>query len=315
MAKRETERTQEHYPLHRGPFLFAPHFLAVSEWFPEFNRIIERTLSDASAVGTIGKPRDGRQALIKFSVSEMMIDGDGGLFFVDQLGSFEAKDFDDSFWNFWSGPCGAPRQFFEELHDPVNVGKIGADYRAVRAFSNLLYFRMKHRFEKALKCGIAEITARLATPFNDRSVLEPWQLKCMELVKRQRERYFEDDRDLDKAIGQDGTKVFGLGVTLAYGTLAASGVAELAMRPRGRRPSVDRVKLDELMIELIRKRGVPSRKTPRWTNELLVKAVKERMKVGRTTILENLPSVIAALKKERSSAGFRQSGNSKLRVN
>jgi hypothetical protein len=305
MAKRKLEQSDDWYPIHRGPFLFAPHFLTVSEWFLEFNRVVRISLLDTKAMASIDKPRSGRQMLIKFPKSEMMIDGDGGMFFVDQLGQSEAED-DDGFWNYWSGPGGTPTQFFEELRDPANVRKIGTDYESIFRFSELLYLRMTKRFEKALKSGFAKLTAYIGTPFGERTLLEPWQLKHIKLVGRERERYFEDDHDLDEGISQDGKKIFGLGVTPIIRPVSASFAApEVVGRPRGRRRSIDREQLQNLMLDLVRKKGIPSAKTPKWTRELLVKAVMSQMQVGRTTVFENIPSVIEKFKEERGRKGLR----------
>jgi hypothetical protein len=78
MAKRKPDQSEDRYPIHRGPFLFAPHFLTVAEWFSDFNRIAQKALSDAKATATIERPRDGRLMLVKFPESEMTVDGDGG---------------------------------------------------------------------------------------------------------------------------------------------------------------------------------------------------------------------------------------------
>jgi hypothetical protein len=293
-------QAKDQYPIHRGPFLFAPHFLTPPEWFPNFSRLIEKALLAVKAKATIVKPTDsnGRCVRIEFSNAEMTIDGDAGIFFVDKLGTSKL-DFDEMPFPDWSGPCGVPRQYFRELSQPDYIARLDHDHKNVCKFSSLLYRWMKHRFAKAQAQGIARLTARVGRPFAKPTIIDAWQLQHLRLVEKEREKYFEDDRDLDDAIGSDGTKIFGLGVTPVIRSLGAEPAEpEAVMKPRGRRPSIDHAKLHVLIVGLIRKRGIPGRKNPRWTGELLVKAVKSQMQVGRTAILKTLPSVIAEYKKE-----------------
>jgi hypothetical protein len=319
MAKHGPKLVKDRYPLHRGPFLFAPHFLTVSEWFPDFHRLIEKVLLDVNVTATILKPYEGRQARIEFSEAEMTIDGDGGIFFVDKLGTsnlpFEEMTSDD-----WSGPCAAPRQFFEELRDPRYIALLGNDYKVVCKFADLLYRRMEHRFGKALKNGLGQVTARIGSQFAEPTDIDAWQLGYLNVIQKERERYFSDDRDFDEAVARDGTRLFGLGVApiIVGDTVSANAHHEKASGTRGRKPTVNYDELHRVMLALIRTKGIPGPKKPNWTGALFVKAVRAQIgstAPGRTTIFENLRPVIAAFKKHQSSMGFRQSDNSKPRVN
>lgn len=309
---------EDRYPLHRGPFLFGPGFLTVESWYPSFHELIVQVLDQVNVSARISRSAewDGRQALVEFSGVEMVIDGDGGLFWVDSLG-MRNVEFDATTEEDWTGPAGAPDVFFRELDTEENIGRLGPDYRDVRKFSHRLFLKMRHRFESSLASGAAMITAMVGSEFVARSLLEPWQTRYLTIKEIERESWFTDDRTLDEAVGRDGTKLFGLAVVpeSASARPVVHPISRSAKGKRGRKPTIDHQRLSEVMLDLMRKRGVPDSRTPNWTGEIFAKQVKAKLGVGRTTILENLPPVIERYRKELQHKGFRQSANSKTTVN
>lgn len=310
-------RSKELYPLHRGPFLFSPQFLTAADWFQNFSQLIEKVLLDAHMAATLSKGSGSRSVLVKFSNCEMTVDGDGGLFFLDDLG-FSDIPFDDDRIPFsdWYSPCGEFPVFLEELQESATIARLGAEHRGISKFSSMLYLRTRHRFESALKQGAAEISACLGSPFAERSSIEAWKLSHLKLIKKERESFFIDDRELDRAVSDDGINIFGLAITpLVTSSAVARTAVTTAKGKRGRKPTIDRQHLQDVMLDHVRKRGVPGPKTPNWTGEILARQLKKELGVGRTTVLENLPPVIEKYNKQLRHGGFRQSANSKTTVN
>jgi hypothetical protein len=310
-------RSKELYPLHCGPFLFSPQFLTAADWFQNFSELIEKVLLDAHMTATLSKGSGSRSALVKFSNCEMTVDGDGGLFFLDELG-FSDIPFDDDRIPFsdWYCPCGKPPVFLEELQEPDTIARLGAEHRGISKFSSILYLRMKHRFEKALKQGTAQISACLGSPFTERSEIEAWKLSHLKLVEKERESFFTDDRELDQAVSDDGIKIFGLAITpLVTSSAVARTAVTTAKGKRGRRRTIDRQRLEDVMLDHIRKRGIPGPKKSNWTGRIFAKQVAKELGVGCTTVTDNLRPVIEKYNKQLQRSGFRQSANSKTTVN
>jgi hypothetical protein len=310
-------RSKELYPLHRGPFLFSPQFLTAADWFQNFSQLIEKVLLDAHMAATLSKGSGSRSVLVKFSNCEMTVDGDGGLFFLDDLG-FSDIPFDDDRIPFsdWYSPCGEFPVFLEELQESATIARLGAEHRGISKFSSMLYLRMRHRFESALKQGAAEISACLGSPFAERSSIEAWKLSHLKLIKKERESFFIDDRELDRAVSDDGINIFGLAITpLVTSSAVARTAVTTAKGKRGRKVEIDYKRLNEVTLDLLRKRGVPGPKKPNWTGKIFVKHVMRKVKAGETMIRENLRSIIKNQEKQLPHSGFRQSANSKTTVN
>jgi hypothetical protein len=135
---------EDRYPLHRGPFLFSPQFLTVADWFQNFSSLIEKVFLDIGVSADFIRGYGNRSAVIKFSNCEMTVDGEGGLFSIDDLGFSDRLRLpgNDDFLEGWSGPGGAPDQFFRDLGDRRYVSHLGANYKNVSKFSSMSVVRI-----------------------------------------------------------------------------------------------------------------------------------------------------------------------------
>jgi hypothetical protein len=267
MAKGKPVLEPRIYPLHRGPFLFAPHFLSKTNWFGGFESLISDVLETSDITGKILNPYDGRQALIEIGAVEMTVDGDGGVFCVDQLGVCGSNDDDSSRW---SGPLAAPLQFFQEMDTDENVERLGSDYKNVCTFSKHLYQRMRNRFEKAIREGFAQIFASLDQPLNPLSSIEFHNLRHLRFVNVCRDTFLQEDFELDDAVTQDGRKAFGLGVS-------PTGLSSPTMRKRpGRKKQFKDADIDAEILVLLHKRGVPEQGM-KWNDTQLVNRVMKAL--------------------------------------
>jgi hypothetical protein len=175
---------------------------------------------------------------------------------------------------------------------------------------------MEQRFKNALKSGEALVSACIGSPLAERSDIEAWKLHYLKLVEKERELFFSDDRNLDQAVSDDGIKIFGLAITpLVMSSSLGRTAVTMAKEKRGRPVVIDRTRLDGVMLDLLRSRGIPSPKKPNWTGKIFVEHVRKTMKVGGTTIRKNLRSLIENNKKQLQHGGFRQYANSKTTVN
>jgi hypothetical protein len=298
------------FPLHRGPFLFGPSFLSTSDWFLEFRSLMERILAQLNISGKIVQPSDGRLARIEIGAVEITIDGGGGIFTVNELGLWDSDEHD---YSHWVGPFGTPEQFLVQLNDQTNIDLLGSDHRSVQDFSELLFKYMSLRFEKALQDGLGQLTARMDSPFSPTTALDFWQRRYLKLVEKDREKYLVEDMDLDAAIGHGGKKIYGLGVLPLNSNTAISAQEKFGKAAsRGRKRTVDYAGLDEIMLNLLRQRGIPSPKKPNWTGDMLAKAVISELgkkAPSRATILNNLALVKERFKKEQSRKDLQQSSN------
>jgi hypothetical protein len=299
------------YPVHRGPFLFAPHFLTEEQWFPEFYSLIEQVLAQVEVTAEIVHLYEGRHARIIFSKAEMTIDGQGGLFVVDELGSSYKEDG-------WLGPLGTPDRFLRELEEKQSIDQLGHDYRNIQSVATLLARSMSNRFKKALQSGLAQLTARKGSPFSDPCILETWQLRYLKINDEDREDFLTDDLELDEATGSDDTKLFGLGVAATQLMLGPdTAVSTPRVTRRGPKQTVDHDKVESVMHSLLRQRGRPSPKTPMWTGEIFARVVREKMgsaAPSRATILKKLPLAFEKYRRELSSNGFSQSPISEIQL-
>lgn len=317
-TKPPVDRSKELYPLHRGPFLFSPRFLTASDWFQNFSDLIGKVLLEVGVNANLVRGPGDRCAIIKFTNFDMTVDGDGGLFFLDDFGFSDRVLLpeDDNFLDGWSGPCGAPDQFFQELGDHSHILQLGADYKGIRRFSSRLYLLMEQRFKNALKSGEALVSACIGSPLAERSDIEAWKLHYLKLVEKERELFFFDDRNLDQAVSDDGIKIFGLAITpLVTSSAVARTAVTTAKGKRGHPVVIDHNRLNEVILDLLRTRGIPGPKRPNWTGRIFIEHVRKTMKVSGTVIRENLRLLIDNNKKQLQHSGFRQCANSKTSVN
>ena len=317
MAKLKTNRLKAteqsvRYPLHRGPFLFAPHFLTGENWFPEFHSLIERVLAHLELSALVVKEQEGRHALIRFSNSEFTIDGQAGLFSVDEI-SFSEKD------DAWTGPYGTPAVFLRQLRDREYAECLGSERDAIESFSMMLSRFMSQRFERAIQNGAAQITARIGSPFAEASEIELWQLDYFKINTDYRNDFMTEDFKLDEVVAKDGTKLFGIGFTP---TMAVDDVKNTVGKPsapkkRGRPVTVDHDALDYAILGQLHRKGIPMPSKPSWTGEIFAEAVRAELgrdAPKRTLILGKLPPLIQKYKRDLKNKGFQQSAKSKIRL-
>ena len=274
MAKEDTKpysaRALGPFPIHRGPFVFGPHILSRAEWSITFQTLIKQVLAQANITGQVFCPSGDRLARIEFKTAEMIADGDGGMFAVNERGDWLTDDD----MSHWSGPFGPPKQFFRELDEPENVTRLGPDYQNVRDFALLLYRYMEIRFQRALEEGIAQITGCVERPPAPSIPIPFQQMPYLHLVERDSpdDFYLIEDLQLDEAVTKGGARVYCLGVVPVRG----AAVAALSVKRRGPKRVHDEAAIDSTIIELLHQKGLPSR-AQRWTQSRLIEAVVARL--------------------------------------
>jgi hypothetical protein len=195
-------RARGPFPLHRGPFLFGPNFLSKAEWPAAFRCLVERVLAQVQVSAEIICEPNDRTARIAFNAVEMIVDGAGGIFSVDERGSWGLDDDGSG----WCGPFGPPEQFFRELEEPENVARLGDDYRDLRDFAQLLYRYMEKHFERALEEGIAQVKACIDKPPAPVTSIPFQQMPYLRLIDRKSpaESYLKEDLQLDEYVTEEG---------------------------------------------------------------------------------------------------------------
>jgi hypothetical protein len=242
------------FPLHRGPFLFAPQFLTTSSWYSNFDALIKDISreQEIDVVVSSYSQRDTARAVVTFSRTDLIIDSQGGLFWVDPIGYRYAED---DFVSNFCGPSGVPRKFFRDLEDPSLVVHLNDDRIPISRFSEVLYRAMTNRFNRALRDGIAELVCCIGSPLAEATVLDPSKLKYLKLLPKDRESAFEVDNELDDGVASDGTQIFCLGIRLKKIPSFGREINELEV------PKKDgRARIDWKVIDLFIKKGLSQRK-------------------------------------------------------
>jgi hypothetical protein len=321
MASASKSRTNlVRLPLHRGPFYFAPRFLSSrAAWFENFAALVTKAVEHAGYKAEISSPGDGWQVQAKLNALVFTIDAEGGMFGL-------AEPDEDEDWRpdrFWVAEI--PALFVQGIEAEPIPEHLAHDARSARHIADWLHRVMKSRFERALENNDAHLEARFSSELSDFAKLDRDQSVLFDVDERVREKFFEKDDELDSATARaSGAKLFSFCVVpakdMTIRALEEAPEKEGTAGKRGRPRSVDYNALDEVMLGLIRKRGIPKRTNAAWNNqrlqEMVVKQMAERgLKVSRPTVLNKIPLVIEMFKKELSHKHFQQSNNSKIYQN
>jgi hypothetical protein len=307
-VKPHNARIDGPFPLHRGPFLFAPRFLSQSDWFPEFKLLIERVLEQLSITGKVYQPYDGRVAIVEFKKVEMRIDGGRGTFGVYELG-YQSSEIED-FMKYWDGPDGLPTEFFIQFENPEFVTRLGSDYQNVCDFSDRLFVQLERRFNEALREGIGELTAHIGKQLAPLTVIDFRTLRHLQLRRLDRDFDADDNLELDQAISGDEEDLYDLGVRPTDLTVNPTSRAKPSGRGPGRKRTYNFEAILGEMVELLRAKGIPGPKKPHWTGEMFVTALRKRLgdnAPGKSWIRAKLPLAIEKYKSQMASKEFQQS--------
>jgi hypothetical protein len=315
-AKSHNARTDGPFPLHRGPFLFAPRFLSESDWFPTFKLLIDRVLENLTINTKVYQTGGARIAIVEFAKAEMIIDGGRGTFSLYERG-YQTSEIEDSM-DYWGGPEAVPAQFLKELENPESAALLDSDYENICNFSERIFTSMKRRFRLALQEGFAELTGRIGKQLAPLTVLDFRLLRRLQL--KPLDRIFEehDDLELDEAISGDEEPLYDLGIratglTVDPASKATPLISEASRRGPGRPPIFDFEAILPEMLALIGEKGFPSSKKRNWTGEMFVTALKKRLgdnSPEKSWIREKLPLAIARYKSDRLNKDFQQSSKS-----
>jgi hypothetical protein len=291
-AKNHSAITDGPFPLHRGPFLFAPRFLTKFAWFPEFHSLATAVLNDLGLKGNLLQfGETDRCAMIEFEKTELVIDGEGGVFALFERGFTASKSEDHM--SHEHGPIGCPDQFFSELRELEETSFFFGDRKPIESFSSQIYRRMERRFEYSLRAGIAEISARVGSPISPPTVLDFRLLEYLEFRKFVREAFLSEDLDLDEAKLKNGTPLFLVGVAPTHRKAETSSTPPVG---RGRQEKFPKDQIVDAIVAQLRLKGLPSDSTPAWTWEKIWRAVQEAWGQGdlpsRNTILgKKIPAI------------------------
>jgi len=317
---RKPEANVVRLPLHRGPFYFEPRFLVSPEdWFETFVVLATKALDHANCKAEILPAGDNWQVQVKLQTLIFTIDAEGGMFHLAEP-SDEDLPHPDSF-----GFAEIPAMFQEGLEADRAPKHLADDAKAAGNIGEWLHRAMKYRFEHALKIGAAHFEARLGTEIAGFTSVDRDQLSLFEVDPIVREAFFEVDEKLDSATAREsGAKLFSLCVTASgkhatpVGASPHLGVPDRGAPGRAGRPAtIDNDALEEIALELLRAKGVPSPKKANWTSEVFAKTIMEKMaergfKVSRSSVLNKKPLIIQMFKKGLSHSHFPQSNNSKI---
>jgi hypothetical protein len=161
MAKQATPhnvRLSGPFPLHRGPFLFAPEFLSESDWYPNFQALIGEILFRRGIAAKLFRAR-ARVARVEFGRFDMTINGQRGTFSV-QSANAEYSELDAAVDD-QLAPTGPPAHFLKQLRDPYVAEYLHDDFTEIKWLAEDLIRQMRERFQKALEAGNAELTAHV----------------------------------------------------------------------------------------------------------------------------------------------------------
>jgi hypothetical protein len=309
MAKKDaalhSTRMQGPFPIHRGPFLFGPHFLSRAQWSHLFQSLIEQVLTQANLSGKVFCQPNDRLARIEFATAEMTVDGAGRMFAVDERGSWDCVMNDDDVH--WSGPIGPPKQFFRELDEPQNVSMLGSDYQNVRKFTGLLHKYMEMRFKRALEEGIAQITACVERPPAPSIAIPFQQMPYLNIDDRESpaDAYLTEDLELDEAVTDDGARVYCLGVAPVH----SAAVARIVAKRRGPKKRFTDADIDSAILQLLHAKGIPLHHKHWNVTRLANTVVKTLSPDGphKSTVDKRIPPTIETYKKLLAANDFKHS--------
>jgi hypothetical protein len=316
-AKRQNAKLDGPFPLHRGPFLFAPHFLSEANWYSEFQSLATRTLRDLKINAEI-HPNGRAELKVEFDKFELAIDGRHGAFGLFERGFSKAsgdvsKD-DDFDLSQWMGPVCGPAQFLDELKNPEIIRILADEHKSIDDFASLIFVHMKKRFNKALREGIGEITGCVGSPASEPTVFDFRLLDYLKFNEVDRDPFSsEEDLVLDDAeVKTDGVLLFLLGVSPVRRGLKVSQEPDLTLGKRRGAPKIFEPDLIiEAIVKLLLAKGEPSAsKYGAWTWEALAKELKAGWGVSapsRNTIFNQKIPAIAKYKKLRAQKSFQQS--------
>ncbi|UGY17898.1 hypothetical protein HAP48_0010955 [Bradyrhizobium septentrionale] len=263
------------FPLHRGPFLFAPRFLSKGDWFREFKALIKETARNLRIEARVhDKGYADRMALIEFDCCEVAVDGIGGLFYLCERGYHDQEDFVPKVWG---GLLAPPDRFLEKLTDRQVASFLKSGHEEINTFCNALIRKMKMSFQRALQEGIAVVTCHLGGLNSPREPLDYRLLRRMKIKPINRESYLDEDLELDDALTEDGHRVYELGVSPSTISGTSAATQKTGPSKAGRRRQFDRDEIKRIMNELIKQRGHPRSDRPNWTVATFLEGVKSRM--------------------------------------
>lgn len=282
-----------------------------------FDSLLKKAIRSAGCEAEIVSPGDGWQIQAKFKTVIFTVDAEGGTFGVGE----PDYDLDDLLWL-----VEPPSLFVSRLEAERTPKHLAEDISSVKAIAAWLHRSMTARFEQAVKNEEAHFVARFGNELAGFSEVAQDQLALFDVDEKERGLFFEVDGELDSATARSsGAKLFSLCVTpsgagQAMATDTSRQGRGSALGKAGRPKKVAHDDLEEIGLELMRRKGVPHHKKANWTGEIFAKAVIEKMaerglSVSRPTVLNKKSLIIEKYKKELSHKHLQKSNNSKIYPN
>jgi hypothetical protein len=312
MAKQATPhnvRLSGPFPLHRGPFLFAPEFLSESDWYPNFQALIGEILFRRGIAAKLFRAR-ARVARVEFGRFDMTINGQRGTFSV-QSANAEYSELDAAVDD-QLAPTGPPAHFLKQLRDPYVAEYLHDDFTEIKWLAEDLIRQMRERFQKALEAGNAELTAHVGKLSSLPVRLDFRLLQRLSLrpPKPDPDYRSEEDLQLDEGVADNGELFYLVGISPSVAGVRGKPASKpKSGRGPGWPPRHSIEDYEPTIFELLKDVGVPSPTNPRCrTKSHFISVLMKRLGPKgprKTWIDENLSPVIKKYRKSLPTKTFR----------